>query len=346
MLATQRLQRVRLVATPIVLSTIGLFILSWIIEPKSVQGTAIDSMLPFAGILAIAAVGQTLVVMTRGIDLSVAGQMTMAALIVSKYSSDHGGNLVAAMLIVIVVAIVIGFANGVAVAILRVSPLVATFAMNTILAGVALSYTGGTPERAPDGLADFALRKTFGVSNSALLALLIVLVAGILGVQTVWGRQLQAVGASERASIASGIPATWIKITSYMAASLCFAGAGIVLAGFIASPTVTSGNRYLLPSIAAVVIGGTSFAGGKGRVIGTAVGAVFLSQLSQLVLSVGLPTSSQLLIEAGVLAVAIGAQTIGSRERKEQLRRGFERAVDVARGNRSVRTADERISPS
>lgn len=303
-------RRLRVKLAPIWWSTIGLFILSWILQPDSVNSTAIDAMLPFAGILAVASIGQTLVVMSRGVDLSVAGTMTLAALIGSKYATGQGGNLWVGFLIVAAVAVVIGLVNGVVVAYAEVTPLVATFALNTLLVGVALFYSGGRPVRAPESLADFALSKTMGVSNTVLVSLVFVVIVGFATSRTVWGRQLMSVGSSERAAQAVGLHANRVKVSAYVAGALCFSAAGVLLAGYVSTPNVGSGNRYLLPSIAAVVVGGNSFVGGRGYIVGTAAGALFLSQLSQLVLSLGLPTSAQLLIEAAVIAVAIGAQTL------------------------------------
>jgi ribose transport system permease protein len=303
--ATFRLPKI----APIWYSTIGLFVLSWILEPGSVERTAIDAMIPFAAILAVVAIGETLVVMTRGLDLSIAGTMTLTALVVSKYATDNG-SIFLAIVVTLCVAIVIGIANGLMVTVLRITPLVATFAMSTVLAGVALTYSGGTPLRAPESLASFSLSKSLGVSNTVLVAFGFVVVVGFVVSKTVWGRSLQAVGASERAAYVSGVPSGLVKVTSYVGAAVCAGAAGMLLAGYVSTPNVTSGNRYLLSAIAAVVIGGTSLAGGKGRVVGTAVGALFLSQLSQLVLSLGLPTSAQLLIEAGVLAVAVASQSL------------------------------------
>ncbi len=299
--------RIALSLPAVLWCTVSVFILSALLEPASVSGSSLNSMLPFAGILALAAIGQTLVVMARGIDLSVAGTMTLAALVGSKVASDHGSVLIG-IAAVLGVTTLIGLLNGFIVSVLNVTPLVTTFAMSVVLSGAALTYSGGTPVRAPRSLADFCLSKTAGISNSLLVGAVLVVIASVLTTRTVWGRQLQAVGASERAAIASGIPATRLKVSSYVAAAWCYGAAGILLAGYVSTPNVTSGNRYLLPSIAAVVVGGTAFGGGRGNVFGTALGALFLSQLSQLVLSLGIPTSTQMLMEAAVLAIAVGAQ--------------------------------------
>lgn len=134
--------------TSVIAITVALFGFSWLIAPGSVSGSAIDSLLPFAGILAIAAIGQTIVVMLKGIDLSLPGMMTMAALVSSQYAQDHG-SILTALLIVAAIAVVVGLVNGIVVSAFSVTPLVATLAVNAILMGAALAYSGGTPTRAP-----------------------------------------------------------------------------------------------------------------------------------------------------------------------------------------------------
>jgi len=297
-------------STPIWLVTVALFLLSWVIAPGSVSHSAIDSLLPFAGILAIAAVGQTIVVMLRGIDLSLPGMMTLAALVSSQYAAHHHNNVVLALAVVAVIAVIVGLVNGIAVTVFSVTPLVATLAVNSVLLGAALAYTGGSPARAPDSVSKFALDKTLGVSNTVWLAIGLVIVTAIATARTTWGRRVAAVGANDRTARAAGVRVASIRISGYIAAAICYSGAGVLLAGYVSTPNTNSGTPYLLPAIAAVVVGGTALTGGRGNVVGTAAGALFLSQLTQLVLSLGAPSSTQLIIQAVVLALAVFAQGI------------------------------------
>ena len=298
--------------TSVIAITVVLFGFSWLIAPGSVSGSAIDSLLPFAGILAIAAIGQTIVVMLKGIDLSLPGMMTMAALVSSQYAQDHG-SILTALLIVALIAVVVGLVNGIVVSAFSVTPLVATLAVNAILMGAALAYSGGTPTRAPQSVSDFALEKTIGISNTVWLAIALMLVTVFATGRTAWGRRVVAVGSNERTAHAAGVRTARIKISGYVAAALCYSGAGVLLAGYVSTPNTNAGTSYLLPAIAAVVVGGTALTGGRGNIIGTAVGALFLSQLTQLVLSLGAPSSTQFLVQAVVIAVAVGAQQLDLR---------------------------------
>ena len=293
--------------TSVVAITVGLFLLSWVVAPGTMSGGAIDSLLPFAGILAIAAIGQTIVVMLKGIDLSLPGMMTLAALVSSQFARDHGSILMA-LALVAVIAIGVGLLNGIVVAVFKVTPLVATLAMNAVLMGAALAYSGGTPTRAPQSVADFALAKTLAVSNTVWLAVALMVVTVLATTRTSWGRRVIAVGANEDAAHTAGVRVTLIKVSGYVAAALCYSGAGVLLAGYVSTPNTNAGTAYLLPAIAAVVVGGTALTGGRGNIVGTAVGALFLSQLTQLVLSLGAPSSTQYLVQAVVIAVAVVLQ--------------------------------------
>jgi len=300
-------------STPVWLATVGLFAVSWLVAPGSVSKSGIDSTLPFAGILAIAAVGQTFVVMLRGIDLSLPGMMTLAALVSSQYAAQHGNNVAAALVVVAVIAGIVGIINGLVVTVLSVTPLVATLAMNAALVGTALAYSGGTPTRAPDAIANFSLDKTVEVSNTVWLAVALVVVTALATARSTWGRRVVAVGSNERAARAAGIRVARVQISGYVAAALCYAGAGVVLAGYVSTPNTNAGTPYLLPSIAAVVVGGTALTGGRGTVVGSAIGALFLSQLTQLVFSLGAPSSTQLIIQAAVIGVAVTLQRLDVR---------------------------------
>ncbi|MFJ5956478.1 ABC transporter permease [Paenarthrobacter sp. NPDC092416] len=300
----------QLTRSPILIATVALFLLSWAIAPGSVSRSSIDSLLPFAAILAITAIGQTLVVMLKGIDLSVPGMMTMGALVSTQFAAKNSDNVALALVVVAVIAVVVGLINGLVIAVFSVTPLVATLAMNALLLGAALAYSGGTPTRAPQSVSDFALDKTLGVSNTVWLSVLLVVVVALATKRTVWGRRLVAVGANESAARIAGVRVITLKVSGYVAAALCYSGAGVLLAGYISTPNTNVGNQYLLPAIAAVVVGGTALNGGRGKILGTAIGALFLSQLTQLVLSLGAPSSTQLLIQAAVIAVAVGLQSV------------------------------------
>jgi ribose transport system permease protein len=118
------------------------------------------------------------------------------------------------------------------------------------------------------------------------------------------------IGTSARAARAAGLPVLSYTTLTYVVAALLYGTAGVLLAGYLRTPGLSAGDTYLLPSIAAVVLGGTSLAGGSGSVVATAGGALFLTQLQQVVFGAGAPSSVQLLIQAGAIAVGMSLRVI------------------------------------
>jgi ribose transport system permease protein len=305
-----------------------LIAISLIAAPGTLHGSALLSMLPFAAMLTIAAIGQTLIVQHGGLDLSVAGTVSLAAAIVTKEGHQLDGGLPVALVLVLAAAVVVGLVNGLLVARLSITPLIATLGVNAILTGVVLRITGGVPTAAPDSLATFALDKTLGIPNTVLVALAVFAVAGALLRWSVLGRRHVAVGISVSAARHAGVRLTTYRVAPYVAGALCFALTGVLVAGFQQSPGIAVGNSYLIPTVAVVVLAGTPLTGGRASVLATAAAAIFLSQLDQLVLALGAPTAAQYLIQGAVIALGVAArevsfvQDIGRRLWTEPRRRG------------------------
>lgn len=274
----------------------------------TLRGSALLSMLPFAAMLTIAAIGQTLVVQHGGLDLSVAGTISLAAAIVTKGSHSLGGGLAVALLLVLVAALAIGLCNGLLVARLGITPLIATLGTNAVLTGVVLTVTDGVPSAAPQALAELALARTLGVPNTVIAALFVIAVVAALLRWSVLGRRHVAVGVSVPAARHAGVRVSTYRVAPYVAAALCFALAGVLIAGFQQSPGVAVGNDYLIPTVAVVVLAGTPLTGGRASVVATVLAALFLTQLDQLVLALGAPTATQYLIQGAVIAVGVAAR--------------------------------------
>jgi ribose transport system permease protein len=287
------------------IATALLFCASPLLASGSLDKTSLLGMIPFAAILATAAIGQTLVVQQGGLDLSVPGTMSLAAVIVTKYPDGDDGRLAVALLLVAGMAIAAGVINGLLIGALSITPLVATLGVGALLIGTVQQVTGGIPAGAPDALTRGALDKTLGIPNTALVAIALVALAAFIVNRTSAGRRFRAAGASPAAARAAGISVTGVRLRTYAAASLCYAAAGVMLAGFLRTPGISVGDAYLLPTIAAVVLGGTPLTGGAGSVVATAVGALFLTQLGQLVLTMGAPTSAQMLIQGLIIALSM-----------------------------------------
>lgn len=296
---------------PIWPATVVLFAISPLIAPGSLRPSALTSTLPFAAILAIVGIGQTLVIQQRGLDLAVPGVISLGAILITKIPGGLDGRLFPAVLLVGVGCIGAGLASGFAVTKLRVTPLIATLGVNALLLGVILQLTSGSSTATPaPALVSFSFSKTAGIPNTVLVAVVVVGLAALVVRTTVLGRRFVAVGTSPAAAYVAGIRATRYLWATYVVAALFYGLASILLAGYVGTPGLSAGNNYLLPSITAVVLGGASLAGGSGSVVGTAVGAVFLTQLQQDVFGAGAPTSVQYLIQAGVIAVAMALRNL------------------------------------
>ncbi|WCB95394.1 hypothetical protein DSM104299_04137 [Baekduia alba] len=287
-------------------ATAALFLASAIVAPATVRGDAIRLMVPFAAILSIAAIGQTLVIRQRGIDLSVAGVMSLSGIVTSKVAAEHHLAVVPAIAVTLLVCLLIGVVTGLIVTRLGITPLVTTLAVNALLLGAIQTYSGGVPIGAPAGLNRFALGAVLGIPNTALVAIAVVaLVSAIIG-GTTFGRRFVAVGESPETARVAAVAVLRYEVATYALAAVCFGIAGILLAGYVATAIPNAGDSYLLPVIAAVVVGGTPFTGGRGSVMATVVAAVFLSQLLALVLALGAPSSTQFLVQSAAIAFATG----------------------------------------
>jgi ribose transport system permease protein len=282
-------------------ATVLLFVISYLLVPGTMAGTTLATMIPFAAMLAIVGVGQTLVIQQRGIDLSVYQLIVFIGLLVSKFGYD---NLFVGVVVAVAAAAAIGFLNGFLVSVVSITPLVATLATSALLTALIRTVSGGFPAMTNTSLQAFSHADVGGVSIMVLVAIAVVVLASLMVRKTVVGRRFVAVGANAAAARVAGIPPLPYQIATYVAASVIFAITAILQAGFIGTAYVTAGTDYVLPSIAVVVIGGTPFTGGKGSVVATAIAALFVTQLSQLVLALGAATSMQLMVQAFAIVVA------------------------------------------
>jgi ribose transport system permease protein len=280
-----------------------LFSVSSVVAPGTMTRGSILAMLPFAGILAIVATGQTLVIQQRGLDMSAIGMVSLAGVVMAR--SGFGlDSIVLAVVFTVCVGAIVGVVNGTLVSQFAITPLVATLAVNALLIGAVRSLTGNVPVNVPTVMQTISHAQFIGLPANVLFAFAFVVTAWFITRKTAIGRRFVAVGVNPRAAEAAGVRVLQYKIGAYVASAVCFSAAGMLLAGFIGSASQTSGNDYLLPAIAAVVVGGTPFTGGKGSVIASAVAALFMAQLSQLVLALGAGPAVQLLVQACAILLA------------------------------------------
>lgn len=294
----------------VMVSTLLLIVMCLVFAPSSVSYGALSGSLPFAATLAIVGMGQMLVVQQGGFDLSVPGGVSLAVVISSHYPAGNDALLVPAIAIALACALAAGVVNGLLVGFLRLNAIVATIGMNALLYGGVFAVSGGTPRITTDRLAAIAGGEILGVANSIYFAIAILLAVALVMKKTLAGRRFEAIGANPLAARAIGLHVRLYQMMAYVLAQLHYCIAGILIAGITTQPTAFQGDSLLLPSVAVVVLSGTSLLGGRGFPFSTVVAAFFLSQLSQFALSVGLPYSAQTIIQALALGFGIAVYSL------------------------------------
>jgi ribose transport system permease protein len=293
------------------MATILLFLVAPLLAPGSVSASSLLTVFSFAAVLAIASIGQTLVVQQGGLDLTVPGVISLAAVFVTKFPNTDDALLLPWMLVAVAAGALSGLLCGIAITVLRVTPLVATLAVNALLYGIVLYFTrGASTQSVPQILSDFAVTRMWGIPMLTVIAVLAIVAVEVTMRASVWGRRFVAIGTSPRAARAAGMRVSVYVVGAYVLAGVSYAIAGILLAGYLGVPSLLVGKSYLLPTVAAVVLGGTSLLGGSGSVVATAVGAVFLVQLEQETLGMGAPVSVQNIVEAAIIAIGMALRLV------------------------------------
>ncbi|WP_210402167.1 ABC transporter permease [Thioclava sp. F36-7] len=304
----------------IVASTLALILLCIIFAPSTVTAGSLMGSLPFAAVLGIVGLGQMLVVQQGGFDLSVPGSVSLAVVIATHMPNGQDAGLLPALIIAVGFALAAGVLNGIMVAYFRLNAIVATIGMNALLFSAVFAISGGVPRITTNLLAHIAGGQTLGIPHSVLFALAILALVSFGLKKTVACRRFEAIGANPKAARAAGLSVKPYQAMAYVAAQILYCTAGILIAGITREPTAFQGNSLLLPSVAVVVLAGTSLLGGRGFPISVVIAAFFLNQLSQFALSIGVPYSAQTIVQALALVFGIGVYSIEwtNRFKKEQ----------------------------
>jgi ribose transport system permease protein len=283
-----------------------LLIACQIAEPGYISGNQLGTIVRLAAPLAILAAGQTLVMLTGGIDLSIGFTATAAAYIMAGQSSR--GTFVA-ILIALAVGLIIGLVNGVGIGIFNVQPLIMTLGMGSIVIGIltvrAQSFVTGAPA-VPGFVNELATGSLLGdIPKSVLLwgGLAAVIILGLK--YSGYGRMLYAYGDNPLAVRLAGTRSWQLLLATYALCGVCAAIGGLLLVGLTNAADLGLATSYLLPAVAAVVIGGTSIFGGLGSYSGTIFGALILTVLDSFLTLLDVAQSvRQILYGAIILAMA------------------------------------------
>ncbi|AHI64099.1 branched-chain amino acid transport system / permease component family protein [Burkholderia thailandensis] len=273
----------------------------------------LENVLRQVSINAIIGVGMTCVILTGGIDLSVGSAMALSGTLTAGLLVA-GVNGAAALAAGIGVGVALGAANGFFVAFAGMPPIIVTLATMGIARGLALIYTGGYPiDGLPDWVRFFGSGKALGVQAPVLTMLVVYALAWLMLERMPFGRYVYAIGGNEHATRLSGVRVARVKLAVYTFAGLTSALAAIVLTGRLMSGQPNAGVGFELDAIAAVVMGGTSIAGGRGSIVGTLVGALLLGVLNNGLNMIGVNPYVQNVIKGAIILLAI---YIGRERRK------------------------------
>lgn len=271
--------------------------------PNFLSPLHLSSMGQTAAYVGVIAIGETLVLLLGGIDLSVPYTINLTAVLLAGFQFD-GMSQNRDIATVLLIGAGIGLANGVGVALLDISPLVMTLGMNSVLQGVSLLYSHGSPQgQAPPFVTQVATGWWHQIPYADMLWLVLTLAVTLALVFTTFGRSLYAVGSNRRASELSGLPVRRTILLAYTLSGLAAAVGGVLLVGYSGQAYLGMGDSFLLPAIAVVVIGGTSIFGGKGSYLQTFAGALLITVIQSILVSVNVNQAGQDILYGAIILV-------------------------------------------
>lgn len=302
--ADRRNQLLSAAAIWIVLGVLVVF--AAIVSPVFLSTRNITVLLKQAAPLGILAVGQTLVILTGGIDLSVASVMAAVSIFAAGFIDGQDELVWPVVGLCLLFSFSVGLANGLLVTKLKIPPFIATLGMILIVQGLRFVYSRGTPKTyIPDSLRFFGRDSVGPIPMALIVWFIIAAVTTFVLSRTTFGRRLYAVGGNDRTALLSGVNVDAVKIAAYTACSFLAGIAGLILVGYVGTADNWLGLGYELNAIAAVVIGGTAFEGGRGGQIGTIGGVLILTVLFNLVLMLQFDEETRRIVKGLVIIFAV-----------------------------------------
>ena len=308
------LRRLGSYTPPLVMLT-SVLILTGILSPEFFQQQNMINVARQSAIVGVVAVGMTFVILTGGIDLSVGSTLALVA-VSSAMMIDSGLPIPLVILLALLVGLGVGLVNGFGVTLLGIQPFVMTLAMLGIVRGTVFELSNGSPQDffvSSHVLDFFGNGELLGVPGPLIIFVLVAL-AGVLVLRYLpFGRYVYALGGSVEAARLSGVKTTRMTIAVYAISGVCAAIAGLMTAARLSVGDPIAGNLVELDAIAAVVIGGTSLAGGVGGMVGTIAGALLLAMLSNVLNLIGVSPFYQLIVKGAVIIVAVVLTQVATR---------------------------------
>lgn len=305
-------------AAVVLISTILLILATKAMNPGSGMMQQFNAVLVTSIFLVVASFGQGLAILLGGVDLSIGVVIGLSAMMISVLTNGQDDALPWAIPATLASCAAIGVVNGMGIALGGIPPFIMTLASGITFFGVGLGFTSGlAQEPVAPALETLMSGHWFGVQIPVYLIVAFVILAMLLQNGTSEGRKLYALGSSPGAAQVLGLPIVGLTILAYAISGFCAGLSGLLLAGYSSAATLDMGNPLLLPTIAAVVIGGARVTGGKGLYLGTFAGALFLSALETVITVLSLSQGLRDIIEGAIIVIALLLQS----EKWEALRR-------------------------
>jgi ribose/xylose/arabinose/galactoside ABC-type transport system permease subunit len=282
----------------------ALLLLGGVISPSFLGASNISNLLLQIAPLGIVAIGQSFVMIVRGLDLSVASTMATAAVIATGFSGANG-DVLAIVAVVSAIGIAVGLINGFLIAKRHVSPFLATLATMILLQGFRFAYTQGAPSgNVPPLFRTLGSGKFDGIPYNFAILLILATLLWIVLHRSAFGRRVFIVGGNPVTARLLGIRTDMVTIACYLISSGLAAAAGLILSGYVGLVDNWVGQGYELDSIVACVIGGVSLKGGRGSIPGALAGAAIIVVIANEVLLLGLPIQLQIILKGIVIVLA------------------------------------------
>ena len=305
----QRRRPAPAVALPWVLLLV-LIVVDVSVQPALLSSEQIGLSVATGMTLALVALGKTAVILTRGIDLSVGGLISLSNCLLATQMGQDTGSILAWSAIILAAGLVAGAFNGALIGLTRLQPFVVTLASWSIFSGIALWVLPTTGGKVPAALTDLTIGETAGVPRPLLMLFALCLVWSLLR-RTRSGRAVYALGSDPDAARLSGVSRWRTSIKVYAFSGACAAAAGIFLSTQTASGSPKVGDPFILSAVAAVVIGGTSLFGGRGGFAGTVAGVFVLTLIIDVTFQLGIDSYWAVLAQGLLLIVAVALNSGG-----------------------------------
>lgn len=275
----------------------------------------IRSLASEAAVFAVVALGQTLVIVSGGIDLSVPWVLNGGAILLTYLTAGDNAGLWWVVPLLLCLGFAVGATSGFLISVLQVPPVVITLGMNVFLAGAIAGIIQGNAAgkygATPPLVREIVRARTLEIPNLLWIALILVIVLGVLMDRTAFGRRLYAMGTNPTVALLSGVRPRRVTVVAYGISALMSTIAGILIAGKLGSVTLGIGDTYLFTSVAVVAIGGTSILGGSGNVVGTFGGACLLAVATASIPVLGVPDAFTFIIFGLIILAAVTISTSG-----------------------------------